>query len=191
MHRCIYYLPFGAQSSFSFFFFSFTDFQGVNWTLENLRAMLEVVKEWSQLCHDQAEIYQVLRVGEPVWWEVSFTLSGGHVQKCPQTCHSFFHAVSTVLRFCLNLHCDWHNNEVSSNLPSPTLYAAHSIMLGIIEQYSTILSSASYSMKCPKSRHAFSVLKILDKVDDLKWFECNRISKICLTILCYPLLCSI
>lgn len=96
MHNCIYCSIFPMMHFLSFSFF-FIDFQGVNWTLENLRAMLEVIKEWRQLCHDQAEVYRVLRVGEPVWWEVSFMLSGGHVKKCPKSCHSFFHAVSTKI----------------------------------------------------------------------------------------------
>ncbi|KAK3864898.1 hypothetical protein Pcinc_029448 [Petrolisthes cinctipes] len=69
------------------------DFQGVNWTLENFQSLLEVVKEWRQLCHDQTEVQQILRAEEPVWREVAFTLSGGHVKKSPQTCHSFFHTM--------------------------------------------------------------------------------------------------
>ncbi|XP_042878221.1 uncharacterized protein LOC122257176 isoform X2 [Penaeus japonicus] len=62
---------------------------GVQWTNDNTRIMLETIKEWLLLCHDNQEMEEVLGCSQPLWEEVAYKLSR-RFNKCPQICWQYF-----------------------------------------------------------------------------------------------------
>ncbi|ROT85550.1 hypothetical protein C7M84_012073 [Penaeus vannamei] len=62
---------------------------GVQWTNDNTRIMLETIKEWLFLCHDNREMEEVLGCSQPLWEEVAYKLSR-RFNKCPQICWQYF-----------------------------------------------------------------------------------------------------
>ncbi|XP_047494890.1 uncharacterized protein LOC125043007 [Penaeus chinensis] len=62
---------------------------GVQWTNDNTRIMLETIKEWLLLCHDNREMEEVLGCSQPLWEEVAYKLSR-RFNKCPQICWQYF-----------------------------------------------------------------------------------------------------
>lgn len=66
-----------------------TEAIGVQWTNDNTRIMLETIKEWLFLCHDNREMEDVLGCSQPLWEEVAYKLSR-RFNKCPQICWQYF-----------------------------------------------------------------------------------------------------
>lgn len=66
-----------------------TEAIGVQWTNDNTRIMLETIKEWLLLCHDNREMEEVLGCSQPLWEEVAYKLSR-RFNKCPQICWQYF-----------------------------------------------------------------------------------------------------
>lgn len=61
----------------------------VRWTEGNIRVMLDTLKEWRLLCHDDGELELMLGSGQPVWKEVASRLSNRY-KVCPNKCQERF-----------------------------------------------------------------------------------------------------
>nr|XP_053628904.1 uncharacterized protein LOC128686166 isoform X2 [Cherax quadricarinatus] len=61
----------------------------IQWTSDNICIMLDTVKEWQLLCHDNNEVEAVRAGGQPLWNEVAYKLSR-RIKKCPDVCQRFF-----------------------------------------------------------------------------------------------------
>ncbi|XP_069190037.1 uncharacterized protein [Procambarus clarkii] len=61
----------------------------IKWTTDNICIMLDTVKEWQLLCHDDAEVEATRAEGHPMWNEVAYRLSRRY-KKCPNVCQKFF-----------------------------------------------------------------------------------------------------
>ncbi|XP_042237293.1 uncharacterized protein LOC121876307 isoform X2 [Homarus americanus] len=80
----------------------------IQWTIDNVSILLETVREWQLLCHDDEEVAETLAVGQPLWHEVAYKLSR-RLRKCPDVCHMFF----------VHLCQDYARLELSG--PTPTV----------------------------------------------------------------------
>lgn len=61
----------------------------IQWTNDNICIMLNAVKEWQLLCHDDAELTDSRAADQPLWNEVAYKLSR-RFRKCPNACQTFF-----------------------------------------------------------------------------------------------------
>lgn len=93
------------QLYFSTFYFS-QEYGSVRWTEGNIRVMLDTLKEWRLLCHDDGELELMLGSGQPVWKEVASRLSNRY-KVCPNKCQERFSLVMIFFLFCNLLNCSF------------------------------------------------------------------------------------
>lgn len=79
-------------SIFLLYIFSFIEYGSVRWTEANIRIMLDTLKEWRLLCHDDGELEILLGSGQPVWKEVASRFSNRY-KVCPNKCQERFSLV--------------------------------------------------------------------------------------------------
>lgn len=82
------------------FFFHFQEYGSVRWTEGNIRVMLDTLKEWRLVCHDDGELELMLGSGQPVWKEVASRLSNRY-KVCPNKCQERFSLVTMFFYFFL------------------------------------------------------------------------------------------